>query len=1092
VNFAELATMMNRVTLISTSLVFGLLWGDLAFAEKEGAGWWSWQPLKRPAVPQVNGLEGTRAESEIDRFIIASQLEQGLTMSAEADRRTLIRRLYFDLIGLPPSPQEVAAFGRDSDPRAYEKLVDRLLLLPSYGERWARHWLDVVHYGESHGYDKDQPRPNAWPYRDYVIRAFNQDKPYARFVKEQLAGDVLWPDTVDGIVATGFIAAGPWDLIGHAEVPEEKIDGKVARHLDRDDMVTQTLNSFCSLTVQCAQCHDHKLDPITMKDYYSLQAVFSALDRADRSYDLSPETAAKRAGLKREQKSLQEELAAQKKALGALRTPEVVALDKEIVDLEGKVSGATKGKGNRSDRYGYHSQVASSQSTVKWVQVDLGESRQIDQIVLVGAEEYGFADFGFPHRFKIELADEAAFKNPRLVQDHSAADYPRPGGTPVLIQAKGARGRFVRMTATSLWSRRQKGRPKTKEWIFALGEMAIVSEGTLAKAKAVSAFDSIEAPVRWAKAALVDGIYGAYPLEAMVGGEESPTNGYHSSFAKKAESEKWVRIDLGKAFEIDRIELHPARPTDFKDTPGFGFPVRFSLEVLADPEGMSARVFADQIGADYQNPGAQTVILEGKAKGRFVRLRASKLSRPPGSGGYLLALGELRVFSGGNLVSANAAVTSLDTINQGRWHRRNLVDGFGSRKRIGEGSGERLLRLVETDSREVRAELAERRSARDKLMRSLTDPLLLEKGKTLNEKLAILAAALKALGKPQMVYAGVVHQGSGNFKGRGAVGGEPREIFILHRGDVSQPGDLVQPATVPNVVPGLSPDFALPKDHEEGARRVALAEWITHPENTLTWRSMVNRIWQYHFGRGLVDTPNNFGTVGEQPSHPELLDWLAVEFRDGGGSMKRIHRLILNSAVYKQSSAHQTTFAKIDDSNRFLWRQNRRRLEAEALRDTVLLVSGKLDRKMGGPSFKDFVIEQPQHSPHYQYHKANHDDPATQRRSIYRFVIRSQPQPFMETLDCADPSQLVDKRGETTTALQAMALLNNAFMVRMAEHFASNSEKEADPIARAIELALSREVKPAERALLQDFADKHGLPAMCRLLFNFSEFSFVD
>jgi hypothetical protein len=254
----------------------------------------------------------------------------------------------------------------------------------------------------------------------------------------------------------------------------------------------------------------------------------------------------------------------------------------------------------------------------------------------------------------------------------------------------------------------------------------------------------------------------------------------------------------------------------------------------------------------------------------------------------------------------------------------------------------------------------------------------------------------------------------------------------------------------------------------------------------------VNRIWQYHFGRGIVDTPNDFGTVGGIPTHPELLDWLAVEFRDGGGSMKRIHRLILNSAVYKQSSAHQTAFAKIDDSNRFLWRQNRRRLEAEALRDTVLLVSGKLDRKMGGPSFKDFVIEQPQHSPHYQYHKANHDDPATQRRSIYRFVIRSQPQPFMETLDCADPSQLVDKRGETTTALQAMALLNNAFMVRMAEHFASNVEKEANPIARAIELALSREVKPAERALLQDFADKHGLPAMCRLLFNFSEFSFVD
>ena len=208
--------------------------------------------------------------------------------------------------------------------------------------------------------------------------------------------------------------------------------------------------------------------------------------------------------------------------------------------------------------------------------------------------------------------------------------------------------------------------------------------------------------------------------------------------------------------------------------------------------------------------------------------------------------------------------------------------------------------------------------------------------------------------------------------------------------------------------------------------------------------------------------------------------------------MKKIHRLILNSATYKQSSAHGAASAKIDGSNRFLWRQNRRRLEAEALRDTVLLVSGKLDRKMGGPSFKDFVIEQPQHSPHYQYHKANHDDPATQRRSVYRFLVRSQPQPFMDTLDCADPSQLVDKRGETTTALQALALLNNAFMVRMAEHFAGRVAKEADPIALAVDLTLSRPATPEEHRLLKGFADKHGLPAMCRLLFNFSEFSFVD
>ena len=178
---------------------------------------------------------------------------------------------------MPPTPKQVNDFIKDPEPNAYKRLVDKLLLSPRYGERWARHWLDVVHYGETHGYDKDQPRPNAWPYRDYVIRAFNEDKPYSKFIKEQIAGDLLWPDTVDGIVATGFISAGPWDLIGHAEVPESKIDGKVARHLDRDDMVTTTMNAFTSLTVQCAQCHDHKIDPVTMEHYYSLQSVFAAL-----------------------------------------------------------------------------------------------------------------------------------------------------------------------------------------------------------------------------------------------------------------------------------------------------------------------------------------------------------------------------------------------------------------------------------------------------------------------------------------------------------------------------------------------------------------------------------------------------------------------------------------------------------------------------------------------------------------------------------------------------------------------------------------------------------------------------------------------
>ena len=277
----------------------GASWPEEASAAvPDKTDWWSLRPLVKSTAPAMP--EGGR--NAVDAFIAATLKTKNLSLSSEADARTLCRRLYFDLTGLPPSPEEVEQFVRryqsETGPdAAWQELVDTLLASPRYGERWARHWLDVVHFGETHGFDKDQPRPHAWPYRDYVIRSFNADKPYSRFVQEQIAGDILFPGTLDGITALGFIAAGPWDLIGHAEVGEEKIDGKIARHLDRDDMVANTLNTFSAMTVHCAQCHDHKFDPISADDYYSLQSVFAAVDRADRPYDDDDATAARRTSL---------------------------------------------------------------------------------------------------------------------------------------------------------------------------------------------------------------------------------------------------------------------------------------------------------------------------------------------------------------------------------------------------------------------------------------------------------------------------------------------------------------------------------------------------------------------------------------------------------------------------------------------------------------------------------------------------------------------------------------------------------------------------------------------------------------------------
>jgi hypothetical protein len=529
------------------------------------------------------------------------------------------------------------------------------------------------------GFDKDKVRPNAWPYRDYVIRSFNEDKPYHRFVQEQLAGDVLYPGSSDGIVGLGFIAAGPFDWVGHIEVADGTMEKKRVRNLDRDDMVSTTMLTFVSTTAGCARCHDHKFDPIPQQDYYGLQAVFAAVDRAERLYDADPKVAQRRA-----------------------------ELNQRLADL------ATVNK---------------------------------------------------------QASDEL--------------------------------------------------------------------ESTLASVKS---------------------------------------------------------------------------------------------QLAALPE--QSRVYA---------------------------------------------------------------------------------------------------------------------------------------------------AASEFKGESQFT----------------STGGRPRDVYLLNRGNETSP-DMEKGVIAPcglSVLEQLLHHFELAENHTEGERRAALARWIVDPENPLTWRSIVNRVWQYHFGRGLVDSPNDFGRMGATPTHPELLDWLAVEFRDGDQSFKELHRLILSSATYQQESTHNERFARLDEENRLLWRMNRRKLEAEAVRDTVLAVSGKLDRRMGGPGFRDFGF-QDDHSPHYKYDEYDPNDPATHRRAIYRLIVRSVPDPFLTALDCADPSLNVGQRTETLTALQALALLNNRFMVAMSEHFAAHVAKPEKSVSEQIDAAfrsaLSRPPSELERRELTNIADRHGMANVCRILFNLNEFVFVD
>jgi cytochrome c553 len=748
---------------------------------------WAFQPLRSPKLPAVRQTAWVR--NPIDRFILAKLETKGLQPSPEADRRTLLKRVTYDLTGMPPTIHEVEQFLRDRRADAYERVVDRLLASPRYGERWARHWLDVVHYADTHGYDKDKKRPNAWPYRDWVVRALNTDMPWSRFVQQQVAGDALSPGEPDGVIATGFLAAGPWDFVGNVELGETTLEKAKTRYLDRDDIVSTVMGAFNSVTVHCARCHDHKFDPITQRSYYSLQAVFAGVERGDR---------------------------------------------------------------------------------------------------LVAETEGG-------------------------------------GSTP------------------------------------------------------------------------------------------SPSNGWHSGIEAKQDVVKWVQVDLGSSMPVSVVRLIPARPTDFADTPGFGFPVRYKLEIADNPEMKNALAVADYTAADVPNPGAKPVEIDTKGSlARYIRITATRLW--PRTNDFVFALAEVQVISGGKNVARAAAVTSLDSIEAGRWSRRFLTDGFDSRT----GSG-------------------------------------------------------------RMVYA--------------AVPRAPRPVHLLVRGEVEQPSEEMAPGALA-CLPGLPPELGSTTTPDT-ARRANLAAWLTRKENVLTWRSVVNRVWQHHFGQGIVDTPNDFGRNGSRPTHPELLDWLAVHFRDSGNmaqSLKQLHRLMVLSSTYRQSSLYNPRAIRIDSGNQLLWRMSRRRLDAEEIRDSVLAASGSLDETMGGPGYEPFRFKD-DHSPVYDHTDTEAQlKPANWRRTLYRFTVRSVPDPFLDVLDAADPNVSVPVRNATLTALQSLTLWNSPFMLHHSELLAAKVPKSGagERVRWLFRRLFQRE--PAKQELsktLLRLADDN-LNLLCRVLLNSNEFLFAE
>jgi mono/diheme cytochrome c family protein len=819
---------------------------------RAGADWWSLRPIRTvlPPEPHARDVPSTDQanwiKTPIDAFILAGLKAKGLAPAPAADPATLIRRITFDLTGLPPSPEEVDAFvaAVNTDRRAYEMLVDRLLASPRYGERWGRHWLDVVRFGESQGYETNLPRPGAWPYRDYVIRAFNRDTPFPQFVLDQLAGDL---DSTDWLnqAATGFLVGGTHDIVGN-----QTIEGMLQQRADDlDDMITATGTTFLGLTIQCARCHDHKFDPIAQQDYYGFQAIFAGVSHGER------------------------ELAAPD---SENRRREAAAITAELARIEQRLDA--------------HAPLARPDRDSP-VRPAVNPRRNVERFEPVKARMVRLTILATGDRIE------------PCVEEVEVYTTATPGGPPC-------------------------------------HNVALASAGGIASASSEYPGAAIHKIAH-----LNDGRLG---------------NGH--SWISRVPGKGSITIVWREPATIDRVVWGRDREEVYRDRLATEYYVEAALE-----------------------PGRWQVVASSLDRVRYdPSVPATKSAGP---------IADLAPEAVRELASLTARQTQLRT------------------------------------------------------------------------RLTQLGAAFK-------VYAGTFSQ--------------PGQTRLLIRGDPTRKGPEVRPATLAAIHPRLVLDSRSP----ESQRRAALARWIADAANPLPARVMVNRVWHYHFGRGIVATPSDFGFSGAASSHPELLDWLAATYLAEGWRLKPIHRLIVSSSVYQQSSRLDPKAQSIDRDNRLLWRLTPRRLEAEAIRDAILATSGWLDTRMGGPGYN---IWEPNTNYVAVYKPRTELGLDALRRMVYQFKPRSQADPTFSAFDCPDAALVAPRRNVSTTALQALNLLNSRFVIQQATNFARRLQVEAGPdpgcrVDRGFRLAFGREPSPFERNAAVALISSVGTAAFCRALYNANEF----
>ncbi len=867
---------------------------------RAGYDWWALQPLQNVAPPVIDGCE-----NPIDAFVSRSLHQAGLALSPSADRKTLVRRIALDLTGLPPAQSDAVSLDDQDSSSFIAAYIDRLLDSPEYGQRWARHWLDTVRFGESHGFERDQLRTNSWRYRDWVVQSLNRDLPYDQFVKLQLAGDAIESSAADGIVATGMLVAGSYDQVGQTQ--QSAAMRAVVRQDELEDLVSVVGQTFLGLTVNCSRCHDHKFDPIPQREYYAMCAALAGTNHGERSLpkefvDRTSEQLVPR---------IDRRISELKQVIDQIETPVRERLLRE--------------KSSRKVNLTPPSPIAV------WEFDDLKDSR-------------GGMD--------LSVVEPASIKDGRL--HVSGAGYAFSSGL------------------------KQPIKEKTLEaWVLLNSDAQRGGAAVSLQSRDGVTFDAI--------------VFGELEAKKWMPG----SNGYvrSGSFQSELDESPGTVIHIAMAYDAD------GTIRAFRNGIPYGTPVRQS-DLVTYPTETSQVLFGLR-----HSPATRDRVLDCQLE------RACLYDRALTDEEVSASAGSLPVHVSNAEIERELRPDEMRTLQAARFEWGQLKD---QKNRIGDTK----------------------------------------------------------------VYA--------------VVAKEVKPTFVLDRGNPGSPLDEVFPQGI-DAIRGLDAAFSPRSQDDDKQRRLQLASWITDARNPLFARVIVNRVWQYHFGTGIVDTPNDFGFNGGRPSHPELLDWLANDLISHGWSLKHLHRTIMNSQTYQQSSRVSAEGMAKDAQNRLLWRKSPLRLDAETLRDTLLDLAGCLDRSLDGPGIYDFSLYV--NNSHF-YAMRDPTGESFDRRTLYRTWVRSARSNLLDVFDCPDPSTKTPQRASTTTPLQSLSLLNNSFVLRIADRWAdqiSQSHSELDQqIVAVFERSYHRQPSDAEKDACIALARKHGLAAVCRVILNSNELLYVD